>query len=580
MSDWSCTEGTFVSWDGTGLFYRSWQPLGRSDKAVVLLHRGHEHSGRLDSLVKELGLCDCWAFAWDARGHGHSPGRRGHVGHYMDLVKDLDSFVRYVSQAYGIAVENIAVVANSVGAVTAATWVHDYAPRIRALVLVAPAFRIKLYVPFALPLLRLYRRIKKDATIQSYVKSRFLTHDSEQAENYDTDVLITRDISAHVLLGLHDTATRILADAGAIVTPTLLLSAGSDWVVKRSAHKAFYQALSSPIKAMETYRGFYHALLYEKNRQRPLARVRTFIEAMFSHEDNRSTLLHADQGGYTRCEYDKLCQSTYWPKRMMYRGQRFLMQSLGRLSRGIQLGWSTGFDSGRTLDYVYENRAQGITFLGRYFDRCYLNAVGWQGIRMRGHHLQESLHEAIDQLRQTGKPVHILDVAAGPGRYLLDVLATEEGGDVSAHLQDYDSTNLAQAQTLANKRGLANVTYAQADAFDPKTLGALSPRPNIIIVSGLYELFPNNEKVQCSLQALANLLPEGGFLIYTGQPWHPQLEMIACTLTNREGQPWIMRRRTQAELDALVRSVGILKCNTKSDNAGIFTVSCARKRSA
>jgi alpha-beta hydrolase superfamily lysophospholipase len=42
------------------------------------------------------------------------------------------------------------VVAQSVGAVLAVTWVHDYAP-IRCLVLASPAFKVKLYVPFARP---------------------------------------------------------------------------------------------------------------------------------------------------------------------------------------------------------------------------------------------------------------------------------------------------------------------------------------------------------------------------------------------------------------------------------------------
>ena len=31
----------------------------------------------------------------------------------------------------------------------ASAWVHDYAPRIRCMVLAAPAFVVKLYVPFA-----------------------------------------------------------------------------------------------------------------------------------------------------------------------------------------------------------------------------------------------------------------------------------------------------------------------------------------------------------------------------------------------------------------------------------------------
>jgi hypothetical protein len=49
--------------------------------------------------------------------------------------------------------------------------------------------------------------------------------------------------------------------------------------------------------------------------------------------------------------------------------------------------------------------------------------------------------------------------------------------------------------------------------------------------------------------------------------------MIARVLTNREGQPWIMRRRTQLEMDTLVRRAGFEKIDMAIDRWGIFTVS-------
>ena len=101
------------------------------------------------------------------------------------------------------------------------------------------------------------------------------------------------------------------------------------------------------------------------------------------------------------------------------------------------------------------------------------------------------------------------------------------------------------------------------------------------MVSGLYELFPDNDAVRQSLGGLADAIPPRGFLIYTGQPWHPQLEFIARTLTShREHKPWIMRRRTQAELDQLVEAAGFQKIDQLTDDWGIFTVSLARRVAA
>src|SRR5947209_9456396 len=127
-----CTEHRMTTWDGVELFYRAWQPATPGNKALLLFHRGHEHSGRFSDLVGQLAPSDAWVFAWDARGHGRSPGERGYAESFGCLVKDVEAFVKFVSRQHGIPVENMVVLAHSVGAVVVSTWVHDYAPPIRA----------------------------------------------------------------------------------------------------------------------------------------------------------------------------------------------------------------------------------------------------------------------------------------------------------------------------------------------------------------------------------------------------------------------------------------------------------------
>ena len=51
-----------------------------------------------------------------------------------------------------------------------ATWVHDYAPAIRGLVLASPAFKVKLFmVPLARPALALWHRLRGLFFINSHV---------------------------------------------------------------------------------------------------------------------------------------------------------------------------------------------------------------------------------------------------------------------------------------------------------------------------------------------------------------------------------------------------------------------------
>ncbi len=558
--------------DQTTLFYRAW-PRPNATKCVILVHRGHEHSGRLVDVVENLGIADAAFFAWDARGHGRSPGDRGYAPSFAQVVKDLDVFVRYVSQTHGIAIEDMVVLGHSVGAVTVASWVHDFAPPIRAMVLVTPALRVKLYVPFARTGLKLLQSLRggRKSYVQSYVKPTMLTHDAAEAKRYAEDPLITRSIAVNVLLDLYETSARIVADAGAIRVPALVLSGGADWVVDVKEQRKFFDRLGAQKKKMRVFDGMYHDLLHEAGRAEVLAEIRAFIEEAYANGAAREPLVNAHREGYTKREYDTLAQPASALKSAAFAAQRLTLSTIGKLSRGIRLGWESGFDSGRSLDYVYENEARGDLGVGRLIDRTYLESPGWKGIRQRKVQLEKLLRTAI---ARTAGEVRILDVATGCGRYVLDVV--KDVPQATALLRDFTPANVEQGREIARAMGLADrVTFEQGDAFDEEALAKIAPAPAIAIVSGLYELFGDNELVPRSLRGIRRAMTAGGFLVYTGQPWHPQLEMIARVLTNRDGKPWIMRRRTQEEMDDLVHAAGFRKIDMEIDRWGIFTVSLA-----
>ena len=581
-------ESRFATHDGQELFYRHWPAVSGAPRgAVLLFHRGHEHSGRVAHLVDELNLPDHDFFAWDARGHGRSPGERGYSPGLACSVRDIQTFVDHIEAAHGIGVERMAVVAQSVGAVLAATWVHDYAPRIRCLVAASPAFRVKLYVPFARPGLKLMHRLRGKFFVNSYVKAKFLTHDPQRVASYDADPLITRPIAVNMLLDLYDAGERVVADAGAITVPTQLLISGADWVVHRGPQDAFFDRLGSRVKERIVLDGFYHDTLGERDRAPAVAAARNFIVREFDTPSAPVSLLEADRRGPFKEESDRLAAplTAASPAGIYWGTVRAGLRLGGMLSEGVRLGHQTGFDSGSTLDYVYRNQATGRFGIGRVMDRNYLDAIGWRGIRQRKLHVEELIGEAIHRLQATGAPVRIVDIAAGHGRYVLEALTSQRGsidGDAveGILLRDYSDINVEQGRNLIRRKGLDPIArFEKGDAFDADSLAALDPEPTLAIVSGLYELFGDNEMVGRSLRGLAQAVRPGGYLVYTGQPWHPQLEFIARALTShRAGSAWVMRRRSQAEMDELVRDAGFEKLTQRIDPWGIFTVSLARRK--
>ncbi|RFB91992.1 hypothetical protein B5K08_17075 [Rhizobium leguminosarum bv. trifolii] len=575
-------ESEFASHDGTRLFYRTWPVIGASPKgAIILLHRGHEHSGRVAHLATELGLDDFSFYAWDARGHGRSPGERGYSPSFAASAHDLDCFVRHVSETSGIAVEDIAVIAQSVGAVLATTWVHDYAPPIRALVLASPAFSVKLYVPFAKEGIALWEKLKGTFFVNSYVKARFLTHDPERIASYESDPLISRPIASNILLQLYEAAARVVGDARAITVPTQLLISGSDWVVRHAPQHRFYENLGSRIKERHMLAGFYHDTLGEKDRAMALAEIRRFIDARFAEPRAPADLRTAHIQGYTKDEADRLASplDATSPRGIYWLLSRLNIKLGALVSEGIRTGVKTGFDSGSTLDYVYENKPRGLGPGGRAIDKVFLEAIGWRGIRQRKLHLQELIDRALQRLKAAGRSTHMLDIAAGHGRYVLDAIETAAVRPDSARLQDYSPINVDAGHKSIAVRGLSEfVSFRQQDAFDGEGLAAITPAPDLAIVSGLYELFSDNAMIAASLDGIARAMRPGGLLVYTNQPWHPQLEMIARALTShRGGEAWVMRRRTQEEMDQLVAAAGFRKIEQRIDQWGIFTVSLAER---
>lgn len=172
-------------------------------------------------------------------------------------------------------------------------------------------------------------------------------------------------------------------------------------------------------------------------------------------------------------------------------------------------------------------------------------------------------------------------MAAGSGRYVLETVKRFQDKNIEVTLRDFTQHNLDQARVLAGQLQLnAKIDYQLRDAFSPDSYRADEGQYDIAVVSGLYELFSDNAPVAASLQGVAGVLRDGGYLIYTGQPWHPQLDMIALTLTSHRGTPWQMRPRPQAEMDGLVAAAGCTKLATSIGLEGIFTVSLARKPAA
>lgn len=561
--------GFFLGFNGAELFYRVWNYMP-NQKTIIALHRGHEHSGRMEDLATDYHFDKYNIFSFDLRGHGYTPEPVS--GTFMDYVRDFDCFVKYLNDEYAVSTENIFVIANSISSVIVSAWVHDFAPRIAGMALLAPAFNIKLYIPFAKEFVALGTKIQPSFNVKSYVKSKVLTHDRRQQKAYDRDPLITKSIDARMLVDFLDGGKRIVEDAAAIDTPTIIFSAGKDYVVNNSDQKEFFLKLSTQDKDFIKLPNSYHGILFETGRDFVYEVIADFVQESFSRQ---MPLPNLDADKFTEDEYLALSlRAIPEIENLNYSFQKWSLNKIGEFSDGMKIGLQYGFDSGVSLDYVYRNRPKGKHTFGVMMDYFYLNAIGWRGVRMRKINLLKQLESQILQLKQNGEEVKILDIAGGSGNYLFKI--KEKYPDVEIVVNDFKEENIYVGANKIERKGITGMRFTNHDCFDPESYSKLDFEPNITIISGIFELFSDNNIVSNAISGVASISAPNSSVIYTGQPWHPQLKTIAYVLNSHKGTDWVMRRRAQKELDKVFRYNGIEKESMLIDDYGIFTVSCGK----
>ncbi len=577
-------EQRFSTYDGASIFYRAWlnQPLAQlkdndNQKVMVLLHRGHEHSARLTSMAEFFVKAGFAVFAWDARGNGLSDGERDHADSFSQLVRDLDDFINEIVKQTQLSTTQIMLCASSLGAVIATSWVHDYAPKIRGMILGTPAFAIRLYVPLATPALKVAQKLGVMPRVSSYVKAQVLTHDKHAQQAYQDDPLISSSISRDLLIDSLQTGERLLDDAGAITLPTMILCAGKDYVVDKGVIRQFYEDIRSPIKRWAYYADSFHAIFHEINQQQVFQDCLDFALDVFNQPYCYVDLTQAD----TTTEYAKR-YSQERVEHFIAKGfnpqfalTRFAIEHFGFISDGVATGIKYGFDSGTSLEKVYQNTPKGKHFVGKAIDQFYLNNIGWRGIRLRKAHLLELANLAINKLTTQQNTLSIMDIASGNGYYLFELCQTHP--QLHAQLRDYDAHNINVIQEKIMQLNLSErMITIKKDAFDLQSYQETQVF-DLVVTSGIFELFSQNALVKTALEGIFYQIKTGGYLIYTNQPWHPEQEFIGKTLNSHQGKDWVMRCRSQAEMDQLVEQAGFEKITQRIDPFGIFTVSLAKK---
>jgi alpha-beta hydrolase superfamily lysophospholipase len=263
--------------DGLMLRGRWWhraEPRG----AMIIAHGFGEHGGTYRHVAEVLGASlDIDIIAVDLRGHGASPGRRGIVRRYDELTDDLTSAMEWVAQRTPELPRFLLGHSNG-GQVALRFALEDRSP-IQGLIISNPALRIVL--PIAPHKIRLGKLLLKYApwiTLKSEFQPDLLTRDPAIQQMHRNDPLRHNRISAPLFFGMLEGGRMLLARAGELRTPTLMIVGGQDPVVDPTAAREFFDRLGSEDKTLLLYPKMLHEPLNELGREQVLDDLIRWIE--------------------------------------------------------------------------------------------------------------------------------------------------------------------------------------------------------------------------------------------------------------------------------------------------------------
>lgn len=106
-----------------------------------------------------------------------------------------------------------------------------------------------------------------------------------------------------------------------------------------------------------------------------------------------------------------------------------------------------------SIEWIYQDCAEGISRLGPVLDRCFLDVAPAQAVRNRRGLLVEEIKKTMDESRSG--PTHVLSMACGPARELFDMFEMlSEPDQLRATCLDIDLQALAFVADLRDRRKL------------------------------------------------------------------------------------------------------------------------------
>jgi len=255
VAETATASGTLTSRDGTRLAFRAWPKPGATVTFAVA-HGLGEHAGRYKAFAAAMAARGMGTFALDLRGHGQSDGQRGHVDSWSQWTDDISAFVGEVERQ--VDGEVMPLGHSFGGAAMLSTAIAGKLTGSKRFIVSSPALKVKVVVPgWKVKLGEMTSRAIPRLALSNEVDAAALSRIPEVVDAYRTDPLVHSKISSRLFTEWRAAAQDVLAHAGQIKQPFLILAGTDDRLIDPAGSEELHKR-ATQTSELHLLSGRYH----------------------------------------------------------------------------------------------------------------------------------------------------------------------------------------------------------------------------------------------------------------------------------------------------------------------------------
>ncbi len=269
-------DGYFKNKENQSIYTQNWLPDNPAKAVLLIVHGLNEHSGRYDHFSNFFVNEGFAVYSMDLIGHGKSAGTRSYVKDFNNYLDDIILYLEKIKQLQPGS--PIFLIGHSMGGLISALLLIDHPDQFAGAVLSGSVLQVPddvsslfialgKFVSFILPKLGLLK-----------IDLSGLSRNPDVVQAYKDDPLVNSGkFTARVSAEMTKSFDRVAGEGSRIKDPVLILHGDSDRIVNPACSHFLYGLVSSEIKKIIIYDGFYHEIYNDPGHEQVYQDVSSWI---------------------------------------------------------------------------------------------------------------------------------------------------------------------------------------------------------------------------------------------------------------------------------------------------------------